>query len=118
MSLTGLNLERSRFMCYWPLKSAPAIAIIPMDTQVVLDRIRSLFLLLISDHMIFPGDFVICLIGKERACSLRASSSFRVFSKGSRACYRGGSLVPNARDFSRYPPDAELARRLARIKRF
>lgn len=66
MSLTGLNLERSRFMCYWPLKSAPAIAIIPMDTQVVLDRIRSLCLLLISDHMIFPGDFVICLIGKER----------------------------------------------------
>ena len=53
-----------------------------------------------------------------RAYSLRASSSFRVFSKGSRACYRGGSLVPNARDYSRYPPDAELARRLARIKRF
>lgn len=52
-----------------------------------------------------------------RAYSLRASSSFRVFSKGSRACYRGGSLVPNARDFSRYPPDAELARRLARIKK-
>ena len=66
MSLTGLNLERSRFMCYWPLKSAPAIAIIPMDTQVVLDRIRSLCLLLIRDHMIFPGDFVTCLIGKER----------------------------------------------------
>lgn len=53
-----------------------------------------------------------------RAYSVRASSSFRVFSKGSRACYRGGSLVPNARDFSRYPPVAELARRLARIKRF
>ena len=52
-----------------------------------------------------------------RAYSLRASSSFRVFSKGSRACYRGGTLVPNARDFSRYPPDAELARGLARIKK-
>ena len=65
MSLTGLNLQRSS-LCYWPLKSAPAIATISMDTQVVLDRIRSLCLLLIRDHMIFPEDFVICLIGKER----------------------------------------------------